>query len=455
MKKYDFAKDNLWPLILRLSIPTCLSQAVMVLYSIIDRMFIGHIAINGDLALAGVGIASPVTSLLSSFAVLIGLGGAPLMAIREGHKEHDKALEILSNALFALLLFSIILTPFFLIVRVPLLKLFGASSVTLPYAEQYLFWYTLGIPFALLSTGLNSYLINQGCSGKAMLSVLSGAILNIVLDPIFIFTLNFGVAGGAIATVISQIVSAIITITALRAKTISIPMKWQKPSLSILLHMSKLGLSPFIIIATDSLLLILLNAMLQKYGGKTEGDLLITCATIIQSYHLLVMNPLGGITGGGQGLVSYNYGAGNSNRVKGTYIRVQILATIYTTIMLLLTYLLGDVFVSLFTSDIEIQQMTLKYLRIFTAMIIPLSFQYQNVDTFTALSKVRFALPLSLFRKLLFLCALLILPPIYGASSAFFSEPICDLVSALISTTLMWIYLPKILKDREEKGLRI
>ncbi len=377
------------------------------------------------------------------------------MAIREGHKEHDKALEILSNALFALLVFSFVLTPLFIIIRVPLLKLFGASSVTLPYAEQYLFWYTLGTPFALLSTGLNSYLINQGCSGKAMLSVLSGAILNIILDPIFIFTLDLGVAGGAIATVISQVVSAAITIFSLRAKSVSIPLKWNKPSLSILLHMSKLGLSPFIIISTDSLLLILLNTMLQKYGGANEGDLLITCATIIQSYHLLVMNPLGGITGGGQGLVSYNYGAGNSSRVRGTYIRVQILATIYTGIMLLLTHIAGDVFVRLFTSDAEIQQLTLKYLRIFTSMIVFLSFQYQNVDTFTALSKVRFALPLSLFRKLLFLFSLLILPPIYGASSAFLSEPICDLVSALISTSLMWIYLPRILKEREEKGLRI
>lgn len=451
----DLGHDSIWSLTLKLSLPTCLAQAVMVLYSVVDRMFIGHIAGIGDIALAGVGVAAPITTLLSSFAVLVGMGGAPIMAMRAGHDEKDKAEEVLGNALKLLLLFSIVLTPLFYLIRTPLLNFFGASPRTLPYADEYLFWYLAGTPFAILSTGLNSYLINQGQTGKAMASVLTGAVLNIALDPVFIFTLDMGVAGGAIATVISQIASTVLTIGFLRMKSTLIRLRLIKLEPRLVSRIFKLGFSPFIIISTDSLLLIILNAMLQKYGGEAMGDTLITCATIIQSCHLMVMNPLGGITGGGQGLISFNYGAGNGERVTAAFRAVQTLATLYTVLMFIFIWTAGPVFIRLFTDDAEITTLTFGYLRTFTLMIIPLSFQYNNVDTFTALGQVRLALPLSLFRKTVFLVSCIVLPALFGAEAAFLSEPVCDITAAILSTSCMIYFLPRIIRARAEKGLNI
>lgn len=451
----DLGSDSIWSLAFRLCIPTCLAQAVMVLYSVVDRMFIGHIDLIGDLALAGVGVAAPITTLISSFAVLIGMGGAPIMAMRSGHGEKERAEAVLGNALKLLVIFSLILTPLFYLIRTPLLEFFGASARTLPYADEYLFYYLAGTPFAILSTGLNSYLINQGQTGKAMASVLTGAVLNIVLDPIFIFLLSMGVKGGAIATVISQVASTALTIIFLTSGNTLIKLKLTPLDKSITGRIFKLGFSPFLIIATDSLLLIVLNAMLQKYGGAEMGDILITCATIIQSCHLMVMNPLGGITGGGQGLVSFNYGAGNSARVKAAYRSVQTLATLYTVLIFIFIWTGGSLFIRLFTEDAEITRLTFTYLKTFTLMIIPLSFQYNNVDTFTALGQVKLALPLSLFRKTLFLAACIILPAFFGAEAAFIAEPLCDIVAGILSSACMIHFLPRILKAREERGLNI
>ena len=454
-RELDLGKDSIWALTFKLCIPTCLAQAVMVLYSVVDRMFIGHIASVGDIALAGVGVAAPITTLISSFAVLIGMGGAPIMAMRAGNGEKEKAEEVLGNALKLLLIFSLILTPLFYLIRTPLLSFFGASAKTLPFADQYLFYYLMGTPFAFLSTGLNSYLINQGQTGKAMTSVLTGAVFNIILDPIFIFTLNMGVKGGAIATVISQIASTILTITFLRMNSTVIKLKNVSLDKKLTTRIFKLGFSPFIIISTDSLLLIILNTMLQRYGGEGMGDTLITCATIIQSCHLMVMNPLGGITGGGQGLVSFNYGAGDSIRVTKAFHSVQILATLYTVAVFIFIWTAGKLFIRLFTEDQEIISLTFRYLKLFTLMIIPLSFQYNNVDTFTALGQVRLALPLSLFRKSIFLVGCIIYPMLWGAEAAFLSEPVCDLISGILSSYCMIHFLPKILKEREVRGLNL
>ena len=188
--KRDLGQDKIWPLLLRLAIPTALAQLVNVLYAIIDRIYIGHIPGVGSLALAGVGVAAPISSFISAFGILIGLGGAPLMGMREGHGEHRKAEEILSTAFYLMVIVSLVLTPLFLVLRNPLLLLFGASDKTLPYASSYLLYYISGSLFAILSVGLNSYLVNQGLSGKAMLAILSGAFMNIILDPKFIFTIS-------------------------------------------------------------------------------------------------------------------------------------------------------------------------------------------------------------------------------------------------------------------------
>ena len=453
MQSSEFASGDIFKLTLKLSIPTCLAQAVNVLYAMIDRMFIGHIPFYGDLALAGAGVAAPITTFISSFSYIIALGGAPIMAMKLGHNEKDNAENILYTSLILLLLFSLILTPLALIFAKPLLMGFGATSQTITFALPYFLIYVMGTPFALGQIALASFLINLGNSKGAMISNAIGAITNIILDPIFIFAFNMQVQGAAIATILSQALTSILLFIML-TKNKDISIKRSSIKKSVIERTFKLGASPFLIMATDSLLLILLNTIL-KLHGKENADLLITSSTIIQSYHLLVMNPLGGITGGSGGLLSYNYGAGNIDRVKKSYKSIQILATTYIVLIFALTYILGEGFISLFTTDKNIINVTYKYLKIFTLMIIPLSFQYCNVDTFTALGQVKFSLSFSLFRKAIFLIAILVLPLIFDAESVFFAEPISDLISAIVSTTILTIYLPKILKQREEKGLQL
>ena len=315
-RKYDLGRDGLWRLVLSLAVPTALAQAVNVLYAIVDRMFIGHIAGYGDIALAGVGVAAPIATFISSFATLIGMGGAPIMAMCEGHGDHETAERTVTTGFYLLLISSAILTPVFLIFRDPILMAFGASAATLPHASEYLGWYLLGTPFALLSGGLNSFVINQGMSKKGMVSVLTGAVMNIILDPVFIFTLSMGVKGAAIATVISQMASMAVSIAALRQQDTAIRLRFRGFLPRQVSKIIKFGLSSFIIISTDSVLLIVLNAMLQRYGGPDMGDILITCSTIVQSYHILVTYPMGGMTAGCQGLISYNYGAGLTDRMR-------------------------------------------------------------------------------------------------------------------------------------------
>ena len=454
-RKHDLGKDSIWSLVLMMALPTALAQAVNVLYAIVDRMYIGHIAVYGDIALAGIGIASPITAFISSFASLIGMGGAPIMAMKEGHGEHHTAERIVTTGFYLILIASAILTPLFFFFRNPILLAFGASEVTLPYASEYLGWYLLGTPFALLASGLNSFVINQGQSKKGMVSVLVGAALNIVLDPLFIFTFGLGVKGAAIATVISQLASAAIVIGVLLSKNTQIRLRFHSFDRGRILKILTFGLSPFIIIATDSMIMIVLNTVLQRYGGEGMGDALISASTIIQSFHLLVMNPLGGITGGSQGLLSYSYGAGRTDRVLGTWKRVQVLATLYTILMMVLAWSAGALFIRLFTSDSALVALTDHYLKVFTAMIIPLSFQYNTVDTFTALGKAGISLPLSLWRKLCFTLCVFLFPFITKeAGSAFLSEPASDLIASLVSTTTLAIMLPRVLRQRQ-KGLGI
>ena len=452
--KRDLGNDRIWPLLLKMTVPTALAQLVNVLYAIIDRIYIGHIPEIGTLALAGVGVAAPITSFISSFGILIGLGGAPLMGMREGHGEHDKAEEILSTAFYLIILLALILSPLFILLRNPILLAFGASAKTLPYASGYLLIYTAGSLFAILAVGLNSYAVNQGLSGKAMAALLLGAFLNIALDPIFIFTFNLGVNGAAIATVISQFGSALMLFSILVSPKATIRLRFSRFRKSLITTIVKYGLSPFIIFATDSALLILLNAMLQRYGGE-EADMLITAATIVQSFFLTITCPLGGITGGTQGLLSYNFGAGKLDRVREILRKEQVIALLFTVFMFTLTMTCSELFARLFTKDINMIHLSARYMRIYASMIIPLSFQYVNVDSMTGIGQIKLALPLSLFRKLSYLLLVIVLPPLFGAPSAFFSEPICSVMAAIVSSITLKIELPKVYKKRETQGLVI
>ena len=274
----DLGRDPIPSLVLKLAIPTMIAQFVNVLYSIIDRMYIGNIKGVGNLALAGVGVCGPIVSLLSSFGTLIGLGGSILMAMKLGEGNKKRASQILSNCFLMLTVFSLFLTILFLILKDHLLMWFGASDITFPYANTYLTIYTAGTFFALMAMGLNYFITCQGFSNVGMATVIVGACTNIILDPIFIFGFHMDVAGAALATVIAQFASCAFAIGFLFSKRVPIRISFGNYSKAIMKRVLTLGLSPFLILATDSIIIIVLNTVLQKYGGATEGDMLISCA---------------------------------------------------------------------------------------------------------------------------------------------------------------------------------
>ena len=343
----DLGKDPVSSLVLRLAIPAMIAQFVNVLYSIIDRMYIGHIPGTGALALAGVGVCGPIVTLLSSFGTLVGLGGSILLGIRMGEGNLPKARQILSNSFLMLCGFSVILTAGFLFMKDHLLIWFGASEITFPYADTYMTIYTAGTFFALMAAGLNYFINCQGFPVAGMMTVLIGAVSNIILDPVFIFLFHMDVAGAAIATVISQMASCAFALLFLFSKKVHVRISFGNYSRKLMLNILYLGMSPFLILATDSILLIVMNTVLQKYGGPEQGDMLITCATIVQSYMLLITSPMIGISGGTQAIISYNYGARQTQRVKKTVRTNLKLMLLFTTFMFILSRFIPGTFVRL------------------------------------------------------------------------------------------------------------
>lgn len=448
----DLGKDRIPILVLKLAIPSMIAQFVTVLYSIIDRMFIGNIPKIGDAALAGVGVCGPIVTLLTSFGTLIGLGGSILMAMRMGAGRKKQAESILAHSFALLVVFSAVLTVLFLVSKRYLLNWFGASPATFPYADSYLTIYTAGTFFALLAIGLNYFITCQGFPAIGMITVLIGAVTNIILDPVFIFVLDMKVAGAAIATVIAQFASCAFAFCFLTGKKIPIKItRLRKKTFSPLIvkKIIGLGISPFLILATDSVIIIVLNTVLQKYGGPKEGDILITCATIVQSYMMLITGPMLGISSGTQAILSYNYGARNIKRVKKAEKYVLILCLCFTTLMFLLSRIVPEYFIRIFTKDALQLQLCTWGIGVFTLMIIPLSFQYVFVDGFTALGRSKTALVLSLWRKGDYMLFTIVLPIFFGAKSTFYAQPLADGIGAVMSTIAFLLIFRKHLEKRE------
>lgn len=440
------------PLVLKLAIPSMIAQFVTVLYSTIDRIFIGNIPKIGDAALAGVGVCGPIVTLLTSFGTLIGLGGSILMAMRMGAGRKKQAESILAHSFAMLTVFSVLLTILFLLSKKHLLNWFGASSVTFPYADSYLTIYTAGTFFALMAIGLNYFITCQGFPAIGMVTVLMGAVTNILLDPVFIFVLDMKVAGAAVATVIAQFASCAFAFCFLTGKKIPIRITWlRKKSFSPLIvkKIIGLGISPFLILATDSVIIIVLNTVLQKYGGPKEGDILITCATIVQSYMMLITGPMLGISSGTQAILSYNYGAREIKRVKKAEKYILLLCLCFTTAMFLISRIIPESFIRIFTKDPVQLQLCTWGIGVFTLMIIPLSFQYVFVDGFTALGRSKTALVLSLWRKGDYMLFTMILPVFFGARSAFYAQPLADGIGAVMSTIAFLLIFKKHLEKRE------
>ena len=433
----DLGRDDIKKLVVRIAIPSMLAQFVSVLYSIVDRMYIGNIPGSGDMALAGAGVCGPVVTMVGSVAFLVGIGGAPLMSMKMGQGDKKAAERILANCF----LMVACIYP----IRIPMLRYFGASDITLPYANAYFTIYLTGTVFALMSTGMNQFIICQGFAKTGMYSVVLGAVLNIILDPIFIFGLHMGVSGAAVATVISQMASCAFVLKTLFGKNMPVRITFGGYSWRLIRRVLTIGFTPFIIIAMDNVMIITMNAILQKYGGAERGDLLITCATIAQSFMLVVTMPLGGITSGTQAVLAYNFGAGKTDRVKSAQKYIFILAAAYTALLFVLARTIGVLFVRLFTADPIVAAEALRAIRIFTLAIIPLAFQYEIVDGFTGLGQVQVALPLSFFRKGAYFVSLFLLPALFGAEAAFYAEPVSDILGPIASAIVYLTSMKKIL----------
>lgn len=439
--------DDVKGLVWRLAIPSMLAQFVSVFYSIVDRMYIGNIPQIGEVALAGVGICGPIVTLVSSFAFLIGIGGAPLMSIRLGEKNERAARQILANCFLMISVLSVVLTVGSLLLRSKLLWWFGAGENTYGYAYSYITIYLLGTVFALMTTGLNQFIICQGFAKVGMMAVVLGAASNIVLDPVFIFVFGMGVKGAAVATVLSQMISCLFVLRVLFSGRVPIRITFRGYDRQVMKRIVTVGMTPFIIIAMDNLLIISMNAVIQRYGGAGEGDTLLTCATILQSFMLIVTMPLGGITGGTQTILGYNYGARRPDRIIRAEKEIFKMGFFFTAVMFLVAQLIPGVFVRIFTRNEEYIRLTEWAIRVYTIGIIPLSAQYTIVDGFTGMGISRVAISLSTFRKIVFFAGVFLIPPVFGIRNVFFTEPLSDIFGSVVSVIVFFTMFKRVVGD--------
>ncbi len=449
-KENNLGTDEMWGLVLRLAIPAMLAQFINVLYSIVDRIFIGNIPGIGATALAGVGICGPIVTLITSFSMWVGIGGSPLMSIKMGENDLKEAHRIMANCFFMMVMMGIVISILVILFRQPLLMLFGASTVTFPYADTYMTIYAAGSIFAIVSMGMNIFIICQGYSKIAMFSVIVGAVCNMVLDPVFIFGFDMGVAGAAIATVLAQMVSCAFVLLFLFGHRPPVRITFGQYDKKLMGKVLITGLSPFIIVALDSGLIIAMNIVLQHYGGPGYGDQLVTCHTIAQSFFLMVTLPMGGMTGATQPILGFNYGACQMERVKDGEKKTGMVCIVFTIIMMLAAHTISPYFVRLFTNDAFYMDLSVKAIKIMTLMIIPLAIQYTIVDGFTALSAVRYSISLSTFRKMLYFGCMIVFPLIWGIENVFFAEPFVDLISSVVSMCIYLKCMNGILQKRVE-----
>ncbi len=438
-------------LMVSLALPSVAAQLINILYNIVDRIYIGHIAGYGDIALTGVGVTFPIIMLISAFSAFAGMGGAPLASIELGRKDYDRAEQILGNSAGLILFFSVVLTLFFSAFKTPILYAFGASDVTIPYASGYIGIYLVGTIFVQAALGLNTFISGQGAARTAMLSVLIGAVLNICLDPVFIFVLGLGVKGAAIATVISQAVSAAWVIRFLTSKKSVIRLKRINIGLKAeyIKKIGALGVSPFIMQSTESLVSITLNTGLQKYGG----DLYVGTMAILSSIMQFIGIPAQGITQGVQPIISYNYGAGNKERVKGTFLRLVV--TTFTAMFILggIAVVAPELYAGIFTSNEELANLTAQVMPVYFLGYIFFGIQSACQSTFVALGQAKVSVFIALLRKVILLIPLaIILPKFMGVMGIYRAEPIADVISVTTAGTLFIITFKKILREMDKSG---
>ena len=436
-------------LIFSLAIPAVLAQLVNLLYSVVDRIYIGHIPDVGALALTGMGLSTPIIMLVSAFAAFTANGGAPLAAIELGRGDRKRAGAILTNAAMLLLVFSVVLTVLLFFVKRPLLYFFGASDETIYYADSYLSIYLAGTVFVMFYMGLNTFISCQGKAKIAMLSVIIGAVSNIILDPIFIFALDMGVRGAAVATVISQALSAFWVLRFLLSEKsiIGIDFGNLRPDFAVIRKIASLGVSPFIMLITESLIAILFTNGLQRYGG----DLYVGSYTILNSIMQMVFFPANSFAYGAQPITSYNYGAGNYSRVRKTFWIVSAVCLSYTTVFVALAIAFPHLFAEIFTSDAALAALCAEKLPIFICGMMIFALQMSTQASLLGIGHAKASLFLACLRKVILLTPLaLILPVFLDVDGIYLAEPISDALSAITSLCIFVYVSRKVLGSHYE-----
>lgn len=438
-------------LLLKLALPTVAAQLINMLYNIVDRMYIGHIKDVGALALTGVGVCMPLIMIISAFAALVGNGGAPRASIYMGKKDTDAAQKILGNCFSLQIIISIILTIILLIGNKTFLLAFGASENTISYAVNYMNIYAIGTIFVQLTLGMNAFITAQGFAKTGMLSVLIGAVANIVLDPVFIFGMNMGVRGAALATIISQTLSCIWVLSFLFGKKTFLKIKPENLRLhaKIILPCVALGSSLFIMQASESIISVCFNSSLLKYGG----DIAVGAMTILTSVMQFAMLPLQGLGQGAQPIMSYNYGAKNNDRVRKTFRLLLKVSFGYSIVLWAIVMLLPQMFAMMFTSDNDLLSFTSQALRIYMASMFMFGIQIACQMAFNALGKAKDSIIVAVMRKFILLIPLIyIMPAIFKANqtnAVYMAEPVADFIAVCFTAILFAFEFKKAMKENK------
>lgn len=449
-KKF-LATEPIGRLLLRLALPTVAAQLINMLYNIVDRIYIGHIPEVGAMALTGVGVCLPIIMIVSAFAALISSGGAPRASIYMGRGDYESAQKTLGNCFTAQIMISIVLTVVLLLGNETFLLAFGASQNTIGYAVSYMDIYAAGTIFVQLTLGMNAFITAQGFAKTGMLSVLIGAVCNIILDPIFIFAFGLGVRGAALATIISQAVSCAWVLKFLTGKKtlLAIRRKDLRLKKSIILPSLALGTATFIMQASESVISVCFNSSLLKYGG----DIAVGAMTILSSVMQFAMLPLQGLGQGAQPIISYNYGAGMKKRVKSAYFHLLAATMSFSTLLWLLVQLFPSMFVSMFTSDEALVSFTVPALRIYMAVSLLFGIQIACQMTFTSIGNAASSIIVAVMRKFVLLMPLIfIMPMIFSGNktmAVYLAEPVADAVAVSFTAILFFFQFRKALRGME------
>ena len=446
--KEFLGKEPIGKLLLKLALPTGAAQLINMLYNIVDRIYIGHIPEIGADALTGVGVCMPLIMMVSAFAALVGFGGSPRASIAMGKKDNDLAEKILGNCFTTQILISFVLTVVLLIWNRDLLMAFGASENTISYGTRYMNIYSVGTIFVQLTLGMNAFITAQGFAKTGMLSVLIGAVANIVLDPIFIFGFNMVVQGAALATIISQALSCVWVVSFLFGKKTILKIRKEnmRLSASVILPCLALGTSTFIMQASESVISICFNSSLQKFGG----DIAVGAMTILTSVMQFAMLPLQGLGQGAQPIISYNYGAGSARRVKDAFKLLLKISLGYALFLWAMVMVLPGGFVRMFTSDLKLIAFTKTALRVYLAALFMMGIQMACQMTFNSLGRAVESIIVAIMRKFVLLLPLIfVLPQIFKSDqtmAVYLAEPIADFLAVSFTIVLFAIQFRKALR---------